>query len=253
MFVIHVVCIALAGVQGLYRYCLSGFFPPQDTLIRQDVDEYCTIDRDRNKINLQLYKRHSVVRNRLTYQVRRENKALTLHLDRYVINLTLMLDIPCSKSRARAVTSAKDFLWPNRQCRGKCADFVGLGWSAWQGCRLSCVLWTTLFCLSGPIHPLLQAIMSKSDFSQSLLASSGKPQTAVDKIPIIARGAVSDRAKETLNLVLFFPILCVIISFTDCHIAGRKVRGGRMRPSRRSLPCTARGRREEMEHIPTYN
>ncbi|KAK3169293.1 hypothetical protein OEA41_008676 [Lepraria neglecta] len=43
--------------------------------------------------------------------------------------------------------------------------------------------------------------MSKSDFSQSLLANSAKPQTAADKIPIIARGAVSDRAKEALNLV----------------------------------------------------
>lgn len=46
--------------------------------------------------------------------------------------------------------------------------------------------------------------MSKSDFSQNLLASSDKLQTATDKIPIIARGAVSDRAKETLNSV-FFP------------------------------------------------
>lgn len=43
--------------------------------------------------------------------------------------------------------------------------------------------------------------MSKSDSSQNLLASSRKPQTAAEKIPIIARGAVSDRAKETLNLV----------------------------------------------------
>ena len=43
--------------------------------------------------------------------------------------------------------------------------------------------------------------MSKSDFSQNLLASSGKPQTAADKIPIIARGAVSERAIKALNLV----------------------------------------------------
>lgn len=43
--------------------------------------------------------------------------------------------------------------------------------------------------------------MSKSDFEQSLLTSSGKPQTAAEKIPIIARAAVSDRATETLNLV----------------------------------------------------
>ncbi|KAL9038453.1 MAG: hypothetical protein Q9180_003128 [Flavoplaca navasiana] len=46
--------------------------------------------------------------------------------------------------------------------------------------------------------------MSKSDFSQSLLASSSKPQTAADQIPIIARFAVSDRARQTLNLVETF-------------------------------------------------
>ncbi|MCJ1303573.1 hypothetical protein MMC08_006383 [Hypocenomyce scalaris] len=43
--------------------------------------------------------------------------------------------------------------------------------------------------------------MSKSDLSTNLLASSSKPQTAAEKIPIIARYAVSDRAKQTLNLV----------------------------------------------------
>ncbi|KAI4200860.1 MAG: hypothetical protein LQ350_003662 [Teloschistes chrysophthalmus] len=43
--------------------------------------------------------------------------------------------------------------------------------------------------------------MSKNDFSQNLLASSSKPQTAAEKIPIIARFGVSERAKETLNLV----------------------------------------------------
>ncbi|KAL8878594.1 MAG: hypothetical protein Q9198_003629, partial [Flavoplaca austrocitrina] len=46
--------------------------------------------------------------------------------------------------------------------------------------------------------------MSKSDFSQSLLASNSKPPTAADQIPIIARFAVSDRAKQTLNLVETF-------------------------------------------------
>ncbi len=55
--------------------------------------------------------------------------------------------------------------------------------------------------------------MSKSDFSQSLLASSGKPQSAAEKIPIIARGAVSDRAKKTLNLVAFIP---------QCHLQFRQ-------------------------------
>ena len=43
--------------------------------------------------------------------------------------------------------------------------------------------------------------MSKNDFSLDLLANSSKPQSAADKIPIIARHAVSDRAEQTLNLV----------------------------------------------------
>ena len=44
-------------------------------------------------------------------------------------------------------------------------------------------------------------IMSKSDFSQNLLANSKTSRTASEKIPIIARWAVSDRAKKTLDLV----------------------------------------------------
>ncbi|KAL9630515.1 MAG: hypothetical protein Q9164_006374 [Protoblastenia rupestris] len=43
--------------------------------------------------------------------------------------------------------------------------------------------------------------MSKTEFSQNLLVSSTKAQTAADKIPILARSAVSNRAKEALNLV----------------------------------------------------
>ncbi len=46
--------------------------------------------------------------------------------------------------------------------------------------------------------------MSKNDYMQSLLADGKTPQTAADKIPIIARGAVSDRAKETLNRASIF-------------------------------------------------
>ena len=55
--------------------------------------------------------------------------------------------------------------------------------------------------------------MSKSDFSQSLLASSGKPQSAAERIPILARGAVSDRAKETLDLVP--PFFQLIMSYAQ--------------------------------------
>ena len=40
-----------------------------------------------------------------------------------------------------------------------------------------------------------------TDFSQKLLAESRTPHTAVEKIPPIALSAVSEHAKETLNLV----------------------------------------------------
>ena len=43
--------------------------------------------------------------------------------------------------------------------------------------------------------------MSKNNFSQRLLTSSEKPRRAADKVPILALGAISARAKETLNLV----------------------------------------------------
>ena len=43
--------------------------------------------------------------------------------------------------------------------------------------------------------------MSKTDFSQQLLSSSGKPRRASDRIPSLAAVNVSARAKETLDLV----------------------------------------------------
>ncbi|KAG8532160.1 uncharacterized protein KY384_003800 [Bacidia gigantensis] len=46
--------------------------------------------------------------------------------------------------------------------------------------------------------------MSRTELSQNLLASSAKPQTAADKIPILARGAVGERASKALNLVQQF-------------------------------------------------
>ena len=53
--------------------------------------------------------------------------------------------------------------------------------------------------------------MSKSDFSQNLLASSSHPQSASEKIPIIARFAVSDRAKKTLDLVIEVSVSTAIL------------------------------------------
>ena len=44
--------------------------------------------------------------------------------------------------------------------------------------------------------------MSQLKRSQSLLPSNENLRRAFDKVPIIAQHAVSDRAKETLNLVL---------------------------------------------------
>lgn len=94
--------------------------------------------------------------------------------------------------------------------------------------------------------------MSKSDFSQSLLASSSKPQTAADKIPIIARFAVSERAKETLNLVgqnssLRFDRWVLTVP------AGRKICRRRMHPLGHRIPLSARRRSKEMDHLPSHH
>lgn len=47
--------------------------------------------------------------------------------------------------------------------------------------------------------------MSQLKRSQSLLGKPATLQSAFDKVPIIAQHAVSDRAKETLELVLSLP------------------------------------------------
>lgn len=46
--------------------------------------------------------------------------------------------------------------------------------------------------------------MSKEEFSRNLLAADVPSGRASDKIPILAKDAVSDRAKETLNLIQDF-------------------------------------------------
>ena len=61
-------------------------------------------------------------------------------------------------------------------------------------------------------------MMSKGDYMQSLLADGKKPQTAAEKIPTIARGAVSDRAKETLNRASTYDLaFYVSIDAKDSH------------------------------------
>lgn len=96
--------------------------------------------------------------------------------------------------------------------------------------------------------------MSKND--ELVLASSDKPQTAVDKIPIIARFAVSDRAKQTLNLVrsrlsILFTLPQTLLLIEDT--IGREIRRRRMHTFRHSLPLAARRRLKEMDHLSTHN
>ena len=43
--------------------------------------------------------------------------------------------------------------------------------------------------------------MTKNEFNQDLLVNSKRSQTTFDKVPIIARYAVSERARKTLDLV----------------------------------------------------
>ena len=76
-----------------------------------------------------------------------------------------------------------------------------IGSEQWQSLAVILYSCRPFFEGSNIVSRSYRAIMSKSDFSQNLLASSGKPQTAAEKIPIIARGAVSERALKALNLV----------------------------------------------------
>ena len=64
---------------------------------------------------------------------------------------------------------------------------------------------------------------SKENFSQNLLASTPTPSSAAEKIPILARGAVSDRAKQTLNLVSVKWATNVLIRPSDKYPEGREV------------------------------
>lgn len=50
--------------------------------------------------------------------------------------------------------------------------------------------------------------MSKDDYNQSLLAGTSRGKSAVDRIPILAKGAVSDRARRTLELVRLLDCSC---------------------------------------------
>ena len=92
--------------------------------------------------------------------------------------------------------------------------------------------------------------MSEDGYMQHLLADGKKPQTAAEKIPILARGAVSDRAKETLNLVCCALDSEIIVIET---LQGRDIRRGGMHPSGHRLPCANRRRREEMEYMASDN
>ena len=60
-------------------------------------------------------------------------------------------------------------------------------------------------------------------------------------------------AIEQRRLSIWYPSSMPVANLptTNCYASGRKLRRRRMRPSRRTLPRTAWGRREEMEHIPT--
>ena len=87
-----------------------------------------------------------------------------------------------------------------RLCRGKalvfavikCGDENGVeGTSSFAGASIKS--------FSSELQPGLR--MSKEQFSQDLLASSPKSLSAADKIPSLAAGSVSARAKATLNLV----------------------------------------------------
>ena len=126
------------------------------------------------------------------------------------------------KSKGNATANSQSpnaAAWQRLLCRGPSVH--GGLW----GCRLQLMVLLNLQVESSIFNTTFAAClifiyysviaMSKTDFMQALLTDGKKPLTAVEKIPIIAQGAVSNRAKETLNLVrssiLIFPCNQVLI------------------------------------------
>lgn len=68
--------------------------------------------------------------------------------------------------------------------------------------------------------------MSQLKLSQNLPGNEIILQSAFDKVPIIAQHAVSDQAKETLELVLFSPLFSSFVKDSPWLISltGTKIR-----------------------------
>ena len=90
--------------------------------------------------------------------------------------------------------------------------------------------------------------MSKESFSQDLLANNSNPQSASAKIPIIARHAVSDRAKKTLDLVSESLITCSKVVGHPVLTVDDRLRDSSSKnvfqPIRSSTPSSAKARRD---------
>lgn len=135
---------------------------------------------------------------------------------------------------------------------------VGLNYipaAAWQGCRnqgcaLSHVRHSSFFHFNythSHKQPCRRVISARICLpaAASLRRLRRRSPSSLEALSVIAQ--------RRLSIWYFFNLPLEMLSIAHRHTAGRKVRRGRMRPSRHTLPRTARGRREEMEHIPAHN
>lgn len=95
----------------------------------------------------------------------------------------------------------------------------------------------------------------KEQASQDLLVGAKGALRASEKIPLIARGHVSDRAKKTLDIVSGtihrFNSLRVVLTY---HPTGRALCRRRMYPGRRHCPTAdRRGRCQPFQLTPTHH
>ena len=58
---------------------------------------------------------------------------------------------------------------------------------------------------------------AKNDASEKLMINANAQAPASERIPIIARPFVSDRAKKTLDIVCPFPTFVALVCFTNSN------------------------------------
>lgn len=166
--------------------------------------------------------------------------------------------------RSKVFSSLNGKSWQSRQCRGKSSVkyLTVCGVELYSGLSMGSLerTFTGSLLFHGRHHSFFHVkyIRSHKQSCQRVnsVRTCSPAAPSLKRLPrrsqslLEALLAIEQRRLSTWYLS---PMPLIILSIADCRNTGRKVRRGRMRSRRRTLPRTAGGRRKEMEHIPTRN